>query len=325
MTTQNRTQKEFEMKTKVNNDKEVIMTTPNRTPKELVITKTEISEFKEYGKTSFTFEDSIPTYKKLLNGTINTNGDDIRLLFLECDNEVDRTMMLQRLEKMRKEEIPYEQNSYKRDWETYDERLLNPIIESFHQTLKDNPFVDRFRELEYKKDDEEEWGDEYPINMYGEEIQIPRPNTEEIEDLMKYCSTISKFIMNPNVRNQVWMKEGTWDLWEMTFWMNWTYYRPMYELWGLEIFKYYDFTINHWDELSELGKGYTKKTLVEWFIHDWKLKENHFGVPRVKSFMVDFINRNQCIDDGIIKGGKLDIPKFDDLFKRENRPKMEVQ
>ena len=39
MTTQNRTQKELKMKTKVNNDKEVIMTTPNRTHKELVMDK----------------------------------------------------------------------------------------------------------------------------------------------------------------------------------------------------------------------------------------------------------------------------------------------
>ena len=301
------------------------MTTPNRTQKELKMTKTEISEFKEYGKTSFTFEDSIPTYKKLLNGTINTNGDDIRLLFLECDRETDKTIMFRMYKKMNKGEIPEQQFPYERDWETYDERLLNPIIESFHQRLKDNPFVDRFRELEYNNDDEDEWGDEYPINMYGEEIQIPRPNTEEIEDLMKYCSTISKFIMNPNVRNKGWMEKHTWNLWEFINWMNWTWYRPVYELWGIEIFKYYDFVINHWDELSELGKEYTKMDLVRSYNHDWKLKENHFGVPRVKSFMVDFINRNQCIDDGIIKGGKLNIPKFEDLFKRENRPKMEVQ
>ena len=39
MTTPNKTQNELEMKTKVNNDKEVIMTTQNRTQKELVMEK----------------------------------------------------------------------------------------------------------------------------------------------------------------------------------------------------------------------------------------------------------------------------------------------
>jgi len=198
---------------------------------------------------------------------------------------------------------------WERNWELLDEETLNLIISHYHKSIgKLNPFKDYFEKL-----DKEEYDDELRDEMF-------KPKSEDLEDLIKYTSTISQFFLNP-IRRDKWIKKGTWNLWDMIFWNNWTYYRPMYQLWGLEIFKYYDFTINHWDELSELGQGYTDKTISNWFNHDWKLEENHFGVPRVKSFMIDFNNRNYFIDEGKIKGEKLDVPHPNEMFK--NPPKME--
>lgn len=278
-----------------------------------------ISDFQEYGKSNFTYEESLPVYKKIINGTYDNNKDSIVEVFRECDYETDTKGRMERMMKMIDGEIPKENYPYERNWETSDERLLNPIIDCFHEELKKNPFRDYFQKLEYYDDG---WN-EYPIDENGDEIEIPRPNSEDIEDLVKYSKTITKFLLNPNFRNQGFLEKHTWNLWEFINWMNWTLYRPIYELWGLEIFKWYDFVINHWDELSELGREYTKMDLVRSLIHDLKLKENRFGTPRVKSFMIDFTLRNQCIDDGTIDCKKLDVPDPSDVFKMENRPIIE--
>jgi hypothetical protein len=188
-------------------------------------------------------------------------------------------------------------------WELLDEESLNLIISHFHkEDSRLNPFHDYFGKLVDK-----------PKDFY-------KPKSDEIEELTKYCSTISQFLLNP-IRRDDFIKRGTWDLPQMIRWNNWCYFRKMYQLWGLEIFKYYDFTINHWEELSELKEDYTYEHIQHWFFHDWKLKENHFGTPRVKSFMVGFYNRNELIDEGLIKSKKLDIPHPDKLFN--NLPKME--
>lgn len=188
-------------------------------------------------------------------------------------------------------------------WELLDEESLNPIITHFHKEVsKGNPFYDYFERL-----------DDKPKDFY-------KPKSDEIEELTKYCSTISQFLLNP-IRRDDFIKRGTWDLYQMIRWNNWCWYRKMYQLWGLEIFKHYDFTINHWEELSELERGYTHDTIHKWFLHDWKLDENYFGTPRVKSFMIDFYNRNELIDEGIINSKKLDIPHPKKLFN--NLPKME--
>ena len=224
-------------------------------------------------------------------------------------SKLSRGIELNDKEKKRIHLFGINKNGFRKDgeywyqWELLDEESLNPIISHFHKEVsKENPFYDYFDRLVDK-----------PKDFY-------KPKSDEIEELTKYCSTISQFLLNP-IRRDDFIKRGTWNLFSMIRWNNWCYFRKMYQLWGLEIFKYYDFTINHWEELSEIEEDYRYEHIQHWFFHDWKLRENHFGTPKVTSFMNGFYMRNLCIDDGLIKSKKLDIPHPDKLFN--NLPKME--